>query len=377
MISSFARNMPEGGKILCVNRPICLPLALFKDRKRLIKRMNESAVQKQSGNLYTYTPIVYIHDQIASRTPIVRVLQRWRMQLHLRRIMSELGFASRVRLSWIYNPWQKHCIGLAGEVAYIYECYDAYSEFGSALMGREEIRKTDEEMARGAMAVFATAKKLYADKVKLNENCWYIPNAVDSSVCEHTRASQSVPDGMKSISRPIVGFVGHVDDCFIDCDLLEYLATSNPAISFVFIGDIRTNARARALWRMHNVRALGYRKYEELPGYLAHFDVGIMPFRRNRITESLCPLKLYEYMAAGCPTVSTTIPEVAGCGDLISIAETHEGFDALLKKAVETGKDAVGKRLIEESRHHTWDNRTPSMITHIGVCIKESNLMVS
>ena len=70
------------------------------------------------------------------------------------------------------------------------------------------------------------------------------------------------------------------------------------------------DGRVSRLLRLPNVRFKGFVPYERLAAVLPGFDVGVIPFRKNRVTDILSPLMLYEYMAAGCPVVSTSIPEV-------------------------------------------------------------------
>ena len=60
------------------------------------------------------------------------------------------------------------------------------------------------------------------------------------------------------------------------------------------------------------MRWLGPKPYDELPRYVAAFDVGIIPYAANSYTPSCFPLKLYEYLAAGKPVVASGLPALAG-----------------------------------------------------------------
>ena len=55
---------------------------------------------------------------------------------------------------------------------------------------------------------------------------------------------------------------------------------------------------------------VGTKPYETLPSYLANIDVCLIPFKINQITLASNPIKMYEYLAAGKPVVSTALPEV-------------------------------------------------------------------
>ena len=69
--------------------------------------------------------------------------------------------------------------------------------------------------------------------------------------------------------------------------------------------------------REGSVRLLGSLPYDRMPGLCAAADVGLAPFRpeANPLFERLgfyySPLKIFEYMAAGIPTVTFDVPELA------------------------------------------------------------------
>jgi glycosyltransferase involved in cell wall biosynthesis len=81
--------------------------------------------------------------------------------------------------------------------------------------------------------------------------------------------------------------------------------------------------------RRRNIHWLGPKLYDELPLYLAGWDIAILPFARNQSTRFISPTKTPEYLAAGRPVVSTPITDVVrsyGHAGLARIAETPEEF---------------------------------------------------
>jgi glycosyltransferase involved in cell wall biosynthesis len=72
------------------------------------------------------------------------------------------------------------------------------------------------------------------------------------------------------------------------------------------------------------VLLLGPRPHALVPAYLQHADVLIVPHVVSEFTESLDPIKLYEYMAVARPVISTP---VAGFRDvssgLVEVMEPH------------------------------------------------------
>jgi glycosyltransferase involved in cell wall biosynthesis len=56
-----------------------------------------------------------------------------------------------------------------------------------------------------------------------------------------------------------------------------------------------------------NIHLLGPRPYADVPAYLQHADVVIMPHLVTPFTESLDPIKAYECLAVSTPTVATAV----------------------------------------------------------------------
>ena len=77
-----------------------------------------------------------------------------------------------------------------------------------------------------------------------------------------------------------------------------------------------------------NIHWLGGKSYNELPHYLAGWDVGFMNFALNEATKFISPTKTPEFLAAGVPVVSTPITDVVrpyGEKGLVEIAKDAPG----------------------------------------------------
>ncbi len=110
--------------------------------------------------------------------------------------------------------------------------------------------------------------------------------------------------------------------------LLAGLADLRPGWSVVVVGPV-AKIREDALPRRPNLRYLGRRPYERLPGFLRGFDACLMPFALNAATRSISPTKALEYMAARRPVVSTAVPDVvASWPGAVRVAEGAGGFAA-------------------------------------------------
>lgn len=134
----------------------------------------------------------------------------------------------------------------------------------------------------------------------------HIPNGVDAE--RFARPAQLPPD-LEADGRPIVGYHGMISHWF-DFDLLEGLARNRPDLRFVLVGpyDPRAQTGVDRLAAVPNIELLGERPSGAMPSYVQSFDVGTVWFQVNDLTRAVTPLKVYEYLAAGIPVVSTPLP---------------------------------------------------------------------
>ena len=121
------------------------------------------------------------------------------------------------------------------------------------------------------------------------------------------------------------------------------------------LGDPTTDVSALAA--EPNVHLLGPRPYEGLPAVLRGADAGLIPYVRSALTDSIFPMKVYEYLAAGLPVVATPLPALAGVG-----GHRHGAGRRRLPAALDARAAARTRpqRRAERSRGgvaHSWDAR--------------------
>jgi glycosyltransferase involved in cell wall biosynthesis len=114
------------------------------------------------------------------------------------------------------------------------------------------------------------------------------------------------------------------------------------------------------LKRLQNIHFLGRKPFDILPGYLAWSDIAINPYKIGDVAANCSPLKLYEYLAAGLPIVSTTMAEASAFPGLIRTADTCDEFlqhiETILKWS-NRRREAHMARSRKESQNHTWEKR--------------------
>jgi len=152
----------------------------------------------------------------------------------------------------------------------------------------------------------------------------------------------------------------------LDIELLAGIADLRPEFQLVIIGPV-VKIDEKDLPRRANIHYLGGKSYKELPDYLSGWEAAILPFARNESTKFISPTKTPEYLAAGCPVVSTSIKDVVrpyGQKGLVHIADTPEEFVAAIETAIET--DSPARLMMTDAflKEMSWD-RTWSQMSNL------------
>jgi glycosyltransferase involved in cell wall biosynthesis len=157
-----------------------------------------------------------------------------------------------------------------------------------------------------------------------------------------------------------IGYLGAIAPWF-DFDLVLDAARSRPQWRFRLVGPVLGGAGAEVarLAALPNVEVRPGVPHDDVPGVLRGFTVGMIPFRRTRLTAGVNPNKLYEYLAAGLPTVATPFsPEVEAHAGVVSLAPDAGAFvgacEAFLAPPAGARADTE-RRALEIAAAHDWD----------------------
>ncbi len=141
--------------------------------------------------------------------------------------------------------------------------------------------------------------------------------------------------------------------------LLEYLITKHTDYQFVLAGFVwkEVSAQIAALEKRPNVTIIREIPYSQLPNIIACFDVAIIPHVIDRFTQSMNPLKLYEYLAAGKPVIATAVAGVEQFGDLVTLAISPEDFSKGIEDAIQNESVEIMERRMHAVDSHRWEDR--------------------
>jgi glycosyltransferase involved in cell wall biosynthesis len=184
--------------------------------------------------------------------------------------------------------------------------------------------------------------------------------------------------------RPRIGYVGNLYPGR-GIELIFELAARLPAYDFELIGG---SERDLATWRAHgvppNATLAGFVRPAELTARYRSFDILLMPYPRSGVgvasgasdTSRWCsPMKMFEYMAAGAPIVSSDLPVLGEVlrhehNALIAPADDVASWQHAVERLV--GDPGLARRLARQAyadlvRDHTWDSRVHSIFTGLSL----------
>jgi glycosyltransferase involved in cell wall biosynthesis len=347
----FAR---QGNKVLYVEAQIHW-LTYIKRFKRQWRRIYLFILgpREVELNLFIYTPPLIIPAfQIF---PSLARINNFVLAFFLRTAMHKIEI--KEPLLWLYSHFNQPLIKKLGAKRALYECVDEFSG-AKGLINEHVARELERATLESVDVAIVTAPGLKKSKIGINHNIHIVPNA--ANVAHFGRAATGhlpEPADLKPINRPRLVFVGAIA-YWIDLELLRFMAETRPDWQIVMVGPVLVNTAI--LDGIPNIRFMGRKPYNSLPDYLGWCDVALNPYKIDSVAENCSPLKIYEYMAAGLPTVSTDMPEARQFPGLISVAKSYDDFVFMVEQVLGLTIKARQDCSIlcrTEAKKHSWESR--------------------
>jgi len=308
-----------------------------------------SATNQATGNVAASPKIV---NPRALSWPGSLAVRRINTQLLLRQLKPMMDRSATRPLLWTSLPSAVDLVGHLGERASIYYCGDDFS----ALDGVDHcpVSQMEQELADKCDLIITASDKL-AEKFPAHKTS-VLMHGVDTALFG-TRA----PRAMDMPKGPVAGFYGSIAGWF-DQALFIDVARRLKHWTFLLIGPAKCDISA--LLAEPNVVWLGPKPHHELPQYSQHWDVGLLPFKRNAQIEACNPLKLREYLAAGSPVVTTDYPALDGYRGLINVSNRAEIFASMIDRQQSFSADYKEReRMLRKTSvaYESWKSRAEDL----------------
>ena len=349
LCAGLARRFPEH-KILFVGLPRDVTNDLRRSRLPSLAAADEAV--PGLPNITLTRPVKLLPNTLAAGRRLNEALFR----SHVRQAARRLGLENP--LLWLNPHSAVHMAGRMGERSVVYDITDDWTTLTqSPALARLTVAQ-DAALCRRADAVIVCSERLLEMKRGLAENLHLVPNGVDA---DHYRrvldGSGPLPAPADGWPRPVLGYTGSIHPDRVDVPLVESLARRFPQGTVALVGPnmLPVGDRQR-LAACPNVVLTGPVPYAQVPEFMRAFDVCITPHRVTAFTESLNPIKLWEYLAAGKPIVATDVAGFRDYPQFVRIAPDADGFARAVEAALQESLVA-GEARRAEARRNSWDAR--------------------
>lgn len=304
-----------------------------------------------------------------------RFLNRQMLRLQVARAARRLGM--RDPLLWTFLPTDTalDIIRLLATPRSVV-AYHCTADFSQLTPHAQQLRQSEEALLKLCDLVFANCSRLAEMCGRHNDNVHVLPPGVDLSAFvkdDEAKGGQAAGAGAAADfdeggegnrpRRPVIGYVGGLHK-HVDFGLLAALARARPEWSWLLVGP--RQAEVNGLGALPNVSLPGQQPHGRLARYISEMDVCLVPYLNNAATETVVPVKLNEYLAAGKPVVSTKLPAVCEFNERHGVLIMADGRPDSFIQAIELAlRSADDGRMIARRREvaaqNSWQTRLDAM----------------
>lgn len=257
-------------------------------------------------------------------------------------------------ISLVQHPFWLEPAQSLPDMRLVYDCMDHHGGFednAANVIAGERI------LVERSDLLIVTSQWLQDEMEGKSQNIAMIRNATEyEHFCE--RPDKVFAD---EAGRQVIGYYGAIAEWF-DVELIRQVAVDHPHALVLLVGRDTANAEER-LAGVANVRFVGEVPYKDLPYWLHGFDVCLLPFRVIPLTLATNPVKVYEYLSAGKPTVSVDLPELSQFEGLVRLATAPADFSrevtAALQPEWNTAEHIDARKSF--ARRQTWAHRAADL----------------
>jgi len=298
----------------------------------------------------------------SAKLPLLRYPNYLIITAQISRYLEQISFVPSI--IWAYAPYEPQVTLYLREKyrprLVVYDIADERVALAAVQGGQTAARVTESyerELAGYCDALVTITGKLKQTKRHLHKRIEVMANGIDLAFFSK-EVNHQKPALLSRLTGKVVLYIGAIES-WVDIEAVAVAASFAPELNFVLVGPVREDISI--LERQKNIHMAGIHPFQDIPAWIAHADVCILPFRDNEITRNSDPLKLLQYLAIGKPVVSLYFEGVNDFEGAVDIAGNHQEFAVKVRLLAYTGQ----RRSSFQLACYDWQNLMHSTLNKL------------
>lgn len=168
-----------------------------------------------------------------------------------------------------------------------------------------------------------------------------------------------VPADMHLGEEGTVVYLGYLYGHWFDWPLLEQTVRDLPKVAFNVVGQ----HDRLTLPKFPNLHFIGERPYPVAMQYVYHAQASIIPFKGAALSAAVDPIKYYDAMSGGVPTVATAcMTDLRGRENVVLTLPNARSMGPAIRRALKMGRWST-EQVSEWLDHNCWAARADRMMS--------------